>query len=80
MKKILKIVATVSIVLFMILFISSKFNFLNEFNSVDIRNILVLIYLFTSLKYFQMEVKEKNAEIQELKLNLENEKRKFRRE
>jgi hypothetical protein len=80
MKRILKIVATVSIVLFMILFISSKFNFLNEFNSVDIRNILVLIYLFTSLKYFQMEVKEKNAEIQELKLNLENEKRKFRRE
>jgi hypothetical protein len=80
MKKILKIVATVSIVLFGILFISSKFNFLNEFNSVDIRNILVLIYLFTSLKYFQMEVKEKNAEIQELKLNLENEKRKFRRE
>lgn len=75
MKKILKIVATVSIVLFVILFISSKFNFLNEFNSVDIRNILVLIYLFTSLKYFQMEVKEKNAEIQELKLKLKNEKR-----
>lgn len=75
MKKILKIVATVSIVLFGILIISSKFNFLNEFNSVDIRNILVLIYLFTSLKYFQMEVKEKNAEIQELKLNLKNEKR-----
>lgn len=74
MKKILKIVATVSIVLFVILFISSKFNFLNEFNSVDIRNILVLIYLFTSLKYFQMEVKEKNAEIQELKLKLKNEK------
>ena len=75
MKKILKIVATVSIVLFGILIISSKFNFLNEFNSVDIRNILVLIYLFTSLKYFQMEVKEKNAEIQELKLKLKNEKR-----
>lgn len=71
MKKILKIVATVSIVLFGILFISSKFNFLNEFNSVDIRNILVLIYLFTSLKYFQIEVKDKNAEIQELKLKLE---------
>jgi hypothetical protein len=74
MKKILKIIATVSIVLFVILIISSKFNFLNEFNSVDIRNILVLIYLFTSLKYFQMEVKEKNAEIQELKLKLKNEK------
>jgi hypothetical protein len=75
MKKTLKIVSTVSIVLFGVLWISSKFNFLNEFNSVDIRNILVLIYLFTSLKYFQMEVKEKNAEIQELKLNLEKAKR-----
>ena len=75
MKKTLKIVSTISIVLFGVLWISSKFNFLNEFNSVDIRNILVLIYLFTSLKYFQMEVKEKNAEIQELKLNLEKAKR-----
>jgi hypothetical protein len=75
MKKTLKIVSTVSIVLFGVLWISSKFNFLNEFNSVDIRNILVFIYLFTSLKYFQMEVKEKNAEIQELKLNLEKAKR-----
>jgi hypothetical protein len=71
MKKTLKIVSTVSIVLFGVLWISSKFNFLNEFNSVDIRNILVLIYLFTSLKYFQIEVKDKNAEIQELKLKLE---------
>jgi hypothetical protein len=44
---------------------------MNEFNSIDIRNILVLIYLFTSLKYFQIEVKDKNAEIQELKLKLE---------
>jgi len=30
--------------------------------------------LFTSLKYFQMEVKDKNAEIQELKLKLEKTK------
>jgi hypothetical protein len=75
MKKTLKIISTVSIVLFGVLWISSKFNFLNEFNSIDIRNILVLIYLFTSLKYFQMEVKDKNAEIQELKLNLEKIKR-----
>lgn len=44
---------------------------MNEFNSIDIRNILVLIYLFTSLKYFQIEVKDKNSEIQELKLKLE---------
>ena len=71
MKKTLKIISTVSIVLFSVLWISSKFNFWNEFNSIDNRNILVLIYLFTSLKYFQMEVKDKNAEIQDLKLKLE---------
>ena len=78
MKKTLKIVSTVSIVLFGVLWISNKFNFLNEFNSIDIRNILVLIYLFTSLKYFQLEVKDKNAEIKELKLNLEKQKRNFK--
>jgi hypothetical protein len=71
MKKTIKIISTVSILLFGILWVSSKFNFLTEYNSIDFRNILVLIYLFTSLKYFQMEVKDKNAEIQELKLKLE---------
>jgi Gpi18-like mannosyltransferase len=70
MKKILKIISTVSIVLFGILWISSKFDFLTEYNSFDIRTFFVLIYLFSSLKYFQMEVKDKNAEIQELKLKL----------
>ena len=75
MKKTLKIISTVSIIIFGILWISSKFNFLNEFNSIDFRNVLVLIYLFTSLKYFQMEVKDKNTEIQELKLKLEKTKK-----
>lgn len=74
MKKTLKIISTVSIILFGILWISSKFDFLTEYNSIDFRNILVLIYLFTSLKYFQMEVKDKNAEIQELKLKLKKTK------
>ena len=68
MKKALKIISTISIVLFGILWISSKFEFLTEYNSIDLRNILVLIYLFTSLKYFKMEVNDKNAEIKELKL------------
>ena len=70
MKKILKIISTVSIVLFGILWISSKFDFLTGYNSFYIRTFFVLIYLFSSLKYFQMEVKDKNAEIQELKLKL----------
>jgi hypothetical protein len=71
MKKTLKIISTLALILFGVLWVSSKLNFMNEFNSIDIRNILVLIYLFTSLKYFQIEVKGKNAEIQELKLKLE---------
>lgn len=77
MKKGLKIISTVSIILFGILWISGKFDFFTEYNSIDFRNILVLVYLFTSLKYFQMEVKDKNAEIQELKLKIENTKRKI---
>jgi len=75
MKKALKIISTVSIVLFGILWITSKLDFLIEYNSIDFRNILILIYLFTSLKYFQMEVKDKNAEIQELKLKLKKTKK-----
>ena len=77
MKKALKIISTVSIILFGILWISGKFDFFIKYNSIDFRNILVLVYLFTSLKYFQMEVKDKNAEIQELKLKIENIKRKI---
>ena len=75
MKKTLKIISTLALILFGVLWVSSKLNFMNEFNSIDIRNVLVLIYLFTSLKYFQIEVKDKNAEIQELKLKLEKQKK-----
>jgi Ca2+/Na+ antiporter len=71
MKKTLKIISTLALILFGVLWVSSKLNFWNEFNSIQIRNVMILIYLFTSLKYFQMEVKDKNSEIQELKLKLE---------
>ena len=71
MKKTLKIISTLALILFGVLWVSRKLNFWNEFNSIQIRNVLILIYLFTSLKYFQMEVKDKNSEIQELKLKLE---------
>ncbi|XCF07013.1 hypothetical protein ABI125_03920 [Tamlana crocina] len=77
MKKTLKIISTVSIALFGILWILSKFDFLTEYNSIDFRNVLVLIYLLTSLKYFQMELKDKNTKIQELKLKLEKTKKEF---
>lgn len=70
MKKTLKVIATIAIVFFGLLWISSKFNFLNDYNSLDIRNLFVFIYLFTSLKYYQMEIKDKNSEIMDLKLKL----------
>ena len=72
MKKTLKKISTVSIVLFGLLWILSLFNILKEFNLTEIRSFLVLIYLISSLIYFKMEVKDKNAEIQDLKLKLKN--------
>ena len=71
MKNTLKLISTSSIIIFGILWILSKFEVLPEYNSPDIRNIFILIYLFTSLKYFQLEVKDKNAEIEALKSQLE---------
>ena len=61
MKKALKIIATTSIILFAVLWVAGKFDFLPEFNTLDNRNVLVLIYLFTSLKYYQMELKDRDA-------------------
>lgn len=70
MKKSLKIISIFSIILFGMLWILSKFIDSAEFNTIEIRNILVLIYLFTSLKYYQMEVRDKDAVIKELKAKL----------
>jgi len=70
MKKSLKIISIFSIILFGTLWILSQFIDLAEFNTIEIRNVLVLIYLFTSLKYYQMEVRDKDAVIEELKAKL----------
>ena len=67
MKKSLKIIASVSIILFGVLWGLSWFEILTDYNSIAIRNILVVIYLVSSLKYFQIEVKDKDAEIKILK-------------
>lgn len=74
MKKTFKIISRISILLFGILWILSKLNVWNDFNDSDIRTLLVLIHLFTSLQYFKMEIKDKNAEIQELKIKLDKTK------
>lgn len=70
MKKALKIIYTASILIFFILWILSKFMDNSEFNTMEIRNIFVLIYLVSSLKYYKMEVDDKNAEIEKLKIKL----------
>ena len=70
MKNSLKITSIISITLFGILLLLSKFTDSADFNTIEFRNILVLIYLFTSLKYYQLESREKNAIIKELKEKL----------
>jgi hypothetical protein len=70
MKKSLKIISIFSIILFGMLWILSNFIDSTGFNTIEIRNILVLIYLFTSLKYYQIEARDKDAVIKELKAKL----------
>lgn len=72
MKKTLKTVSDISIILCGISLVVSKFDDSLQWNSNDLRSILVLIYLVTSLYYYKMMIKDKNAEIQELKLKLKN--------
>tara|TARA_R110002051_G_scaffold317015_1_gene397580 strand:- start:298 stop:531 length:234 start_codon:yes stop_codon:yes gene_type:complete len=74
-KKVIKIISDLSIILFGISLIVSKFNESIEWNSNGLRNILVIIYLIASLYYSKMEIKDKNREIQELKLKLKQTKK-----
>ena len=75
MKKALKSIYTVSILIFLVLWILSKFMDSTAFNTMEIRNIFVVIYLISSLIYYKMDVKDKIAEIQELKIKLEKTKK-----
>lgn len=75
MKKGLKIISDISIILFGISLITSKFNESLEWNSSGLRNALVIIYLITSLYYYRMEIKDKNREIEEWKLKLKRTKK-----
>lgn len=70
MKNTLKKVFTAVLTLFGVLLVMSYVGGFEKYNTAELRSLLVVIYLFTSLKYFQMEVKDKNAEIQDLKRQL----------
>lgn len=70
MKKAYKITSTVAIVLFGISFLLNRLELFTAYNSMDLQSIFVVIYLFTSLKYYTLEVKDKDAEIAHLKRKL----------
>lgn len=70
MKKPLKIISIISISIFAILWLLGKFVDLNNFNTIDFRNVFVLIYLLSSLKYYQLDSREKDTIIKELKEKL----------
>lgn len=70
MKKAYKIISTVAIVLFVISFLFNRLEIFTAYNSMDIQSIFVIIYLFTSLKYYTLELKDKDAEIAQLKRKL----------
>ncbi len=67
MKKTIKAVSIVSILIFGILWISSKFSVENNWNNADVRGVLVLLYLVTSNKFYKLELQDKNEEIAALK-------------
>ena len=54
------------------LLIESRVSDFKVFNNVDLRNISVIIYLITSIYYYRIDSKEKNAEIQDLKAKLKS--------
>ncbi len=56
-----------AIILFVISFVLNRLAIFTDYNSMDLQSIFVIIYLFTSLKYYTLEVKDKDAEIQHLK-------------
>lgn len=72
MKKALKIIYIASMLIFAFLWILSKFTTDLQFNTIEIRNIFVIIYLISSLKYYQMEVNDKEVEIKRLKTKLKS--------
>lgn len=70
MKQFLKIISFISLSLFGVSLIAS-YIINNEFlNGNEHRSFLVVTYLITSLLYYRMDNKEKNAEIQDLKRRL----------
>ena len=70
MKKFLKYTSLISIILTGILYILYRFFDIEPFGNSDIRGLVIIIYLASTLYYYKLELKDKNAEIQKLKYQL----------
>lgn len=70
MKKFLKYTSLISIVLTGVLYILYRFFSIEPFGNSDIRGLVIIIYLASTLYYYKLELKDKNAEIEKLKYQL----------
>ncbi len=70
MKKIFNVISIITISLFGLFWIISKFDFSPNFNTDDFRNSLVVTHFITGYYYYQLEVKNKNKKIKKLKKEL----------
>ena len=69
-KLILKYLSDISMVSFGVLYIIDKLFDIEISKNGDVKNILILFYLASTLIYHKMELKDKNARIQELEVKL----------
>lgn len=69
-KLILKYLSDISIISFGVLYIIDKLFDLEISENGDVKNILILVYVVSTIIYHKMELKNKNAKIQELEIKL----------
>ena len=70
MKRTYKIISTISIALFGVSLLLNWFGVFQNYMPQESNALFVIIYLVASLKYFRLELKEKNAKIQGLESKL----------
>ncbi|MBL7474107.1 hypothetical protein [Robertkochia sediminum] len=70
MKRIFKIVSFISMILYVIAWVLGKTMDENSFNNSDVRIVLLVVFLFTSLRYHQILIDEKDEIIDDLNSRL----------
>lgn len=72
MKKALKLISFISLMAFGIFWVLDNFNIAEGIIPTEYTYLFIIIYLITSLRYHQLELKDKNSEIQSLKQKLKD--------